>query len=96
MTNLCNGEETIRNKRSISINNLDAGNVDSDIFFFIPSYIEVFLPKFSISSDVPLSATLKEMGIINAFEDMADFSGISAEVKIKISKVGIQLFFTSA
>ncbi|XP_041660799.1 alpha-1-antitrypsin homolog [Cheilinus undulatus] len=50
------------------------------------SRIRLFLPKFSISSDASLESTLKEMGIINAFEDNADFSGISEEFKLKISK----------
>ncbi|XP_041660804.1 alpha-1-antitrypsin homolog [Cheilinus undulatus] len=48
--------------------------------------IILFLPKFSISSDASLESTLKEMGIINAFEKSADFSGISEEFKLKISK----------
>ena len=50
--------------------------------------MDLFLPKFSISVDAPLENTLKEMGITDAFEDKADFSGISDEVKLKVSKVG--------
>lgn len=50
--------------------------------------MELFLPKFSISADASLADTLKEMGIKSAFEDTADFSGISEEVKLKVSKVG--------
>ncbi|XP_074508345.1 alpha-1-antitrypsin homolog [Sebastes fasciatus] len=50
-------------------------------------YVDLFLPKFSISADASLENTLKEMGITDAFEDRADFSGISDEVKIKVSKV---------
>ncbi|XP_041660794.1 alpha-1-antitrypsin homolog isoform X2 [Cheilinus undulatus] len=50
------------------------------------SYIDLFLPKFSISSDASLESTLKEMGIVNAFEDNADFSGISEDLPLKISK----------
>ncbi|XP_042339218.1 alpha-1-antitrypsin homolog [Plectropomus leopardus] len=49
-------------------------------------YVELFLPKFSISADAPLENTLKEMGITNAFENNADFSGISDNVKVKVSK----------
>ncbi|XP_041660690.1 alpha-1-antitrypsin homolog isoform X2 [Cheilinus undulatus] len=49
-------------------------------------YIELLMPKFSVSTDASLESTLKEMGIINAFEDNADFSGISEELPLKISK----------
>ena len=52
------------------------------------SYVALDLPKFSISTDASLDDTLKEMGMTTAFEDTADFSGISDKVKIKISKVG--------
>ncbi|XP_074471566.1 alpha-1-antitrypsin homolog [Sebastes fasciatus] len=50
-------------------------------------YVDLFLPMFSISADNPLENTLKEMGITDAFEDKADFSGISDEVMLKVSKV---------
>uniref|UniRef100_UPI0037E8546B alpha-1-antitrypsin homolog n=1 Tax=Semicossyphus pulcher TaxID=241346 RepID=UPI0037E8546B len=49
-------------------------------------YVKLYLPKFSISADAALDITLKEMGITNAFEDNADFSGITEEFKLKISK----------
>uniref|UniRef100_A0A667Y536 Serpin peptidase inhibitor, clade A (alpha-1 antiproteinase, antitrypsin), member 1 n=1 Tax=Myripristis murdjan TaxID=586833 RepID=A0A667Y536_9TELE len=49
--------------------------------------VELYLPKFSISADASLADTLKEMGIVSAFGDTADFSGISEEVKLKVSKV---------
>ncbi|KAM9356321.1 alpha-1-antitrypsin homolog [Pholidichthys leucotaenia] len=49
-------------------------------------YVDLSLPKFSISTEISLETTLKEMGIINAFEDNADFTGISDQIKIKVSK----------
>ncbi|KAI3364489.1 hypothetical protein L3Q82_011278, partial [Scortum barcoo] len=49
--------------------------------------VDLFLPKFSISAEASLDRTLQEMGITDAFADKADFSGISDEVKLKVSKV---------
>ncbi|XP_036419115.1 alpha-1-antitrypsin homolog isoform X2 [Colossoma macropomum] len=51
------------------------------------SYVELFMPKFSISASFSLADTLKEMGIVSAFSDSADFSGISEETDLKVSKV---------
>ncbi|KAK9531069.1 hypothetical protein VZT92_010520 [Zoarces viviparus] len=51
------------------------------------SSVDLFLPKFSISAGATLDSTLKEMGMVDAFTDNADFSGISDEVKLKVSKV---------
>ncbi|XP_037541652.1 alpha-1-antitrypsin homolog [Nematolebias whitei] len=48
--------------------------------------INLSMPKFSISTEASLDETLKEMGITNAFGETADFSGISEEVKLKVSK----------
>ncbi|XP_022065276.1 alpha-1-antitrypsin homolog [Acanthochromis polyacanthus] len=47
----------------------------------------LYLPKFSISVAACLGDTLKELGITKAFEDNADFSGISDETMLKVSKV---------
>uniref|UniRef100_A0A8B9LNS2 Serpin domain-containing protein n=1 Tax=Astyanax mexicanus TaxID=7994 RepID=A0A8B9LNS2_ASTMX len=45
------------------------------------------MPKFSISASSCLMETLKEMGIVDAFSETADFSGISEEKKLQASKV---------
>ncbi|XP_061563142.1 alpha-1-antitrypsin homolog [Cololabis saira] len=50
-------------------------------------YVDLYLPKFSISVDASLENTLRDMGIINAFQDNADFSGISDTATLKVSKV---------
>ncbi|XP_076874211.1 alpha-1-antitrypsin homolog [Brachyhypopomus gauderio] len=50
------------------------------------SNIDLYMPKFSISASSSLGNTLKEMGIVHAFSDSADFSGIS-ESKVAVSKV---------
>uniref|UniRef100_A0A4W4FC87 Serpin domain-containing protein n=1 Tax=Electrophorus electricus TaxID=8005 RepID=A0A4W4FC87_ELEEL len=45
------------------------------------------LNKFSISASSSLQDTLMEIGIVDAFSDKANFSGISEEFKLKVSKV---------
>uniref|UniRef100_A0A3B4XSS0 Serpin domain-containing protein n=1 Tax=Seriola lalandi dorsalis TaxID=1841481 RepID=A0A3B4XSS0_SERLL len=42
-------------------------------------------PKFSISVDASLDDTLKAMGITDAYEDRADFSGVSETAMLKAS-----------
>ena len=45
------------------------------------------MPKISISASSSLGDILKNMGMVNAFADRADFSGISVETQLKVSKV---------
>uniref|UniRef100_A0A4W6CEC1 Serpin domain-containing protein n=2 Tax=Lates calcarifer TaxID=8187 RepID=A0A4W6CEC1_LATCA len=49
-------------------------------------YVELYLPKFSVSADASLDNTLKEMGITNAFGGNADFSGMSDTIRLEVSK----------
>ncbi|KAB5540170.1 hypothetical protein PHYPO_G00098740 [Pangasianodon hypophthalmus] len=49
--------------------------------------VDLYMPKFSISASACLGDTLKEMGIVDAFSDKADFSGMSEEIPLKVSKV---------
>ncbi|KAM8831327.1 alpha-1-antitrypsin homolog [Spinachia spinachia] len=51
------------------------------------SSVDLFLPKFSISAEATLDSTLKEMGMVDAFTHDADFSGVSDDDKLKVSKV---------
>lgn len=55
---------------------------------FIRRSVDLMLPKFSISADASLKEVLQEMGVTDAFSDAADFSGISQEPMLKVSKVG--------
>lgn len=50
------------------------------------------MPKFSISATSELKGILQEMGIVDAFGDAADFSGMTEEVKVKVSDVSVELF----
>ncbi len=49
--------------------------------------INLSLPKFSIESEFDLNKTLSELGIKDAFTEVADFSGITSAEKLYISKV---------
>lgn len=45
------------------------------------------VPKFNFNTDIDLSKTLKDLGVKKAFQDSADFSGISADQGLFISEV---------
>lgn len=49
--------------------------------------IKLSLPKFEIETDIDLNNTLISMGIKDAFNSSADFSGITTQEKLYISKV---------
>ncbi|KAK1784518.1 hypothetical protein P4O66_023111 [Electrophorus voltai] len=49
--------------------------------------LDLYMPKFSVSASSCLGDTLKDMGMVDAFSDSADFSGISKGAKLAVSKV---------
>uniref|UniRef100_A0A4W4E1M8 Serpin domain-containing protein n=1 Tax=Electrophorus electricus TaxID=8005 RepID=A0A4W4E1M8_ELEEL len=49
--------------------------------------LDLYMPKFSVSASSCLGDTLKEMGMVDAFSDSADFSGISKGAKLAVSEV---------
>jgi serpin B len=49
--------------------------------------VEVYLPKFTMTSQFSLAATLAAMGMPLAFSDRADFTGITKEEPLMISGV---------
>jgi serine protease inhibitor len=51
------------------------------------SNVDIFMPKFSTSTSYSLGDHLKDMGVVSAFGDSADFSAISEDTKLKVSKV---------
>jgi serpin B len=50
--------------------------------------VKLSLPKFSFNCEVPLTDTLKTMGMGNAFSNTADFSNVNGEKNLSLS--GIQ------
>uniref|UniRef100_A0A668UZK7 Serpin domain-containing protein n=1 Tax=Oreochromis aureus TaxID=47969 RepID=A0A668UZK7_OREAU len=46
----------------------------------------LWMPKFSITADASLKNILQEMGVTSAFENHADFSGLSNDSQLKVSK----------
>ncbi len=54
--------------------------------------VNVFLPKFKFDTKYMLSSTLSKMGMPTAFDDGANFSGMSANESLKISEVIHQAF----
>ena len=49
--------------------------------------IEVFFPKFTTTRSFSLKEILTSLGMVNAFSDSADFSGMEPKKELKISKV---------
>ncbi len=49
--------------------------------------VNVWLPKFTITSQFSLAETLQEMGMVDAFSTSADFSGMVANARLNISDV---------
>ena len=56
-------------------------------FLHLCRWIEVFIPKFSISASYDLETILPKMGIWDAFNNNADFSGITKTDFLQLSKV---------
>jgi serpin B len=50
-------------------------------------HIEVFIPKFTSTRSFNLNSTLLSLGMVDAFSDSADFSGMEPKKELKISDV---------
>lgn len=53
----------------------------------MPQEVQVYLPKFKVESSFSLRDTLANMGMPDAFDDKADFSGIDGSGGLSISAV---------
>lgn len=49
--------------------------------------VQVFFPKFTVTSEFSLANTLEELGMTDAFDSMADFSGMDGRMDLYISRV---------
>jgi serine protease inhibitor len=56
--------------------------------------VEVFLPRFEITFPFRLDDALKSMGMVNAFSDEADFSGMDGSKELYIAAVLHKAFVT--
>lgn len=68
-------------------NNLEQCYHEAVNNFHFERSVQVSLPKFEFETKYALSSVLREAGATAAFSDNADFSGISEEIKLKISEV---------
>jgi serpin peptidase inhibitor clade A protein 3 len=50
-------------------------------------WVDLFVPKFSISATYDLGTMLLKMGIKDAFAENADFSGLTEDSGLKLSYV---------
>jgi serpin B len=67
--------------------NLNNDNYNLCISKMEPKQVDLYLPKFSFDKYFELSEILSEMGMKTAFNDEADFSGMTGNKDLKISKV---------
>ncbi len=48
--------------------------------------VDVTMPKFKMTQDLPLKEVLQRLGMVQMFEDTADLSGITGRRDLKVSK----------
>ena len=66
---------------------LDAESVSALAGRLVETDVNVFLPKFSITSQLGLSEILKSMGMRDAFSQAADFSGMDGTTDLLITAI---------
>lgn len=67
--------------------NLTAGNLSTWTTRFESGKVQVFFPKFTVTSEFPLADTLAEMGMTDAFNTNADFSGMDGRKDLYVDNV---------
>jgi serpin B len=66
---------------------LTAAHLDQILKKMTPHEVNLKLPKFKVTSMFDLGGTLKSMGMPLAFSDKADFSGMTTQERLFISRV---------
>jgi serpin B len=66
---------------------LNPANLDEWLDGLRRKKVKVFLPKFKVSTGFELSNTLKKMGMPDAFNDDADFSGMDGTTDLSIMSI---------
>jgi serpin B len=72
---------------SIALNSLDLRRFTLIDKSMREEKINLFLPKFKMTSEFMLEEKLPEMGMVDAFSSEADFSGMTGDKSLMISKV---------
>ncbi|PON14418.1 hypothetical protein C2W62_29145, partial [Candidatus Entotheonella serta] len=68
-------------------NTLTVQRLDDWITQLRPSPVRVWLPRFSVAAQLPLKQTLATMGMPDAFNETADFSGMNGDKSLFVSQV---------
>ena len=80
-------------KQSLTkVENLLSKRINKWLSYLRTQQVKVYLPKFKTSTNFDLSNTLAAMGMIDAFNSRADFSGIDGTKKLYLSAVIHQAF----
>jgi serpin B len=66
---------------------LDAGQLDSIVGALAPTSLRLALPKFRYGADFELRDALTALGMVDAFGDPADFSGIDGTHELLVEQV---------
>jgi len=70
-----------------ALNNLDIRQYSALSKQLLPQKIDLFLPKFKIETEYMLQDLLPDMGMVDAFSGEANFSGMTGDKSLLISKV---------
>jgi serpin B len=76
------------------INQLTGEKWDNIIGSLADAKVQIRLPRFKIENDFTLNDPLKNMGMKAAFTDLADFRGVTPNVKIEVSEVKHKTYIT--
>jgi serpin B len=72
---------------STALNSLDIRQYSALSKQLVPQKIDLFLPKFKIETEYMLQDLLPDMGMVDAFSGEANFSGMTSDKSLLISKV---------